>query len=267
MVQVDSATLSIIIPALVAGCIVLLTHIPLGREVIRRGIIFIDLAVAQIAGLGVIIAYQFGWHIHGVEAQIAAISSALIAAAVMHAIEKHAGEHLEAYIGVIFILAATASILLLANNPHGSEHLKELLVGQILWVDWSQVAIAAAISVLVIACWYGLRDRIGSIGFYVLFAISITVSVQLVGVYLVFSSLIVPALATVRMGENRALVIAAIIGVSGYLAGLLLSALFDLPSGAVIVWCLVVSAIVISMLIPTSFKSDDKRPSVNRVSD
>ena len=72
----DSATLSIILPALVAGCIVLLTHIPLGREVIRRGIIFIDLAVAQIAGLGVIIAYQFGWHIHGVEAQVAAISSA-----------------------------------------------------------------------------------------------------------------------------------------------------------------------------------------------
>jgi zinc/manganese transport system permease protein len=253
---VDSATLSIILPALVAGCIVLLTHIPLGREVIRRGIIFIDLAVAQIAGLGVIIAYQFGWHIHGVEAQIAAISSALVAAAVMRAIEKKAGENLEAYIGVIFILAASASILLLANNPHGSEHLKELLVGQILWVDWIQVAIAAAMSILVIACWYGFRDRIGSIGFYVLFAVSITVSVQLVGVYLVFSSLIVPALATYRLREGQAMLFAAIIGFSGYLVGLLLSAVFDLPSGAVIVWCLVVSAIIISMLIPSSLKSD-----------
>jgi zinc/manganese transport system permease protein len=254
--QVDSATLSIILPALVAGCIVLLTHIPLGREVIRRGIIFIDLAVAQIAGLGVIIAYQFGWHIHGVEAQVAAISSALVAATVMRAIEKKAGEHLEAYIGVIFILAASASILLLANNPHGSEHLKELLVGQILWVDWIQVTIAAVISILVFACWYGFRGRIGSIGFYVLFAVSITVSVQLVGVYLVFSSLIVPALATYRLREGQAILFAAIIGFSGYLVGLLLSAVFDLPSGAVIVWCLVISAIIISMLIPSSFKSD-----------
>ena len=252
----DSATLSIILPALVAGCIVLLTHIPLGREVIRRGIIFIDLAVAQIAGLGVIIAYQFGWHIHGVEAQIAAVSSALVAAAVMRVIEKRAGEHLEAYIGVIFILAASASILLLANNPHGSEHLKELLVGQILWVDWIQVAIAAVISIVVFACWCRFRDRIGSIGFYVLFAVSITVSVQLVGVYLVFSSLIVPALATYRLREGSAMLFAAIIGFSGYLVGLLLSAVFDLPSGAVIVWCLVVSAISISMLIPSSLKSD-----------
>ena len=70
------------------GVIVLMTHIPLGREVIKRGIIFIDLAVAQIAGLGVIIAYQFGWHIHGIEAQIAAISSALVGAAVLRAIER-----------------------------------------------------------------------------------------------------------------------------------------------------------------------------------
>ena len=78
---------------------------------------------------------------------------------------------MEAYIGVIFILAATASILLLANNPHGSEHLKELLVGQILWVDWIQVAVAAAISLLVLAIWYGFRQRIGNIGFYILFAV------------------------------------------------------------------------------------------------
>jgi len=244
----DAVTLSIILPAFVAGIVVLVTHIPLGREVIRRGIIFIDLAVAQIAGLGVIIAYQFGWHIHGVEAQIAAVSSALVGAAVLRAIERTAGEHMEAYIGVIFIMAATASILLLANNPHGSEHLKELLVGQILWVDWLQVAIAAAISLAVLVVWYGFGQHIGNIGFYVLFAISITVSVQLVGVYLVFSSLIVPALATFRMADRPALLTAAMIGVTGYLSGLLASAAFDLPSGAVIVWCLVVSAVIISPL-------------------
>ena len=245
----DTTTLSIIVPALVAGCIVLLTHVPLGREVIKRGIIFIDLAVAQIAGLGVIIAYQLGWDMHGIEAQVAAVCSALAGAMVMRALQNRAGEHMEAYIGVIFILAATASILLLANNPHGSEHLKELLVGQILWVDWLQVLYAALITIPVVIAWFYFRERLGNTGFYILFAISITLSVQLIGVYLVFSSLIVPALATFRLAEKQALIVGGVIGFTGYLAGLFYSAVFDLPSGAVIVWCLVISAIVISLLL------------------
>jgi zinc/manganese transport system permease protein len=245
----DTTTLSIIVPALVAGCIVLLTHVPLGREVIKRGIIFIDLAVAQIAGLGVIIAYQLGWEMHGIEAQVAAVCSALAGAMVMRALQHRAGQHMEAYIGVIFILAATASILLLANSPHGSEHLKELLVGQILWVDWLQVYYAALITIPVVIAWFYFRERLGNTGFYILFAISVTLSVQLVGVYLVFTSLIVPALATFRLVQKQALIVGGIIGFTGYLTGLLFSAVFDLPSGAVIVWCLVISAIVISMLL------------------
>ncbi|MBT8130156.1 MAG: metal ABC transporter permease, partial [Gammaproteobacteria bacterium] len=74
---------SILAPAFVAGLVVLMTHIPLGYEVLRRGIIFIDIAVAQIAGLGVIVAYTLGWDEHGIEAQIAAVISALIGAWVL----------------------------------------------------------------------------------------------------------------------------------------------------------------------------------------
>ena len=245
----DMEIAGIILPALIAGLIVLLTHVPLGREVIQRGIIFIDLAVAQIAGLGILIAYQFGWEMHGLHAQFAAVVSALMGAVLMSVIESRTGKHLEAYIGVIFVLAATASILLLANNPHGSEHLKELLVGQILWVDWTQITMAAIVSFLVLIFWFGFKAKMGNIGFYILFAVSITISVQLIGVYLVFASLIVPALATVKYVEKSALFIAAVIGVSGYLSGLVISALLDLPSGAVIVWCLVVSALVIPLIL------------------
>ena len=82
--MVDGLDLSILAPAFLAGVIVLITHIPLGREVIKRGIIFIDLAIAQIAGLGVIIAFQFGWEMHGLEAQVAAITSALMGAWLLH---------------------------------------------------------------------------------------------------------------------------------------------------------------------------------------
>ena len=76
--MIDAVDLSILIPALVAGIIVLLTHVPLGIEVLKRGIIFIDLAVAQIAGLGVIIAFVAGFGEHGYVAQIAAVTSALL---------------------------------------------------------------------------------------------------------------------------------------------------------------------------------------------
>ena len=249
MMNVEGLDISILAPAFLAGVIVLATHIPLGREVIKRGIIFIDLAIAQIAGLGVIIAFQFGWEMHGPEAQVAAITSALIGAWLLHSIEKKAGEHLEALIGVSFVLAATASILMLAHNPHGSEHLKELLVGQILWVDWQQILVAAMVSVVVVFVWFKYKNKIGNIGFYILFAVSITSAVQLIGVYLVFTSLIVPALAAAKYQTKSALVLAGIIGITGYLSGLIASALFDLPSGAVIVWCLAISALVMPVLL------------------
>jgi zinc/manganese transport system permease protein len=239
--------LSILAPAFVAGMIVLMTHIPLGHEVLRRGIIFIDIAVAQIAGLGVIIAYTLGWDEHGLEAQIAAVTSALAGAWVLSWLEKKYGEHQEALIGTSFILAATGGILLLANNPHGGDHLKELLVGQILWVEWSQLLNAAGISVIVLTVWLTFKEKIGGAGFYTLFAIAITVSVQLVGVYLVFASLIIPALATVGCSAGSGLRMSVIIGISGYALGLVLSAMLDLPSGAVIVWTLAISALLIKL--------------------
>lgn len=259
MMNTDGLDLSILAPAFLAGVIVLMTHIPLGREVIRRGIIFIDLAIAQIAGLGVIIAFQFGGEMHGLEAQGAAITSALLGAWLLHSLEKKAGRHLEALIGISFVLAATASLLLLAHNPHGSEHLKELLVGQILWVDWPQIISAAVVSVIVVITWFRYKNKIGNLGFYTLFAVSITMSVQLIGVYLVFTSLIVPALAVAKYSSKTGLTLAFIIGVCGYLSGLLVSALFDMPSGAVIVWCLAISALIIPMLLSGLLQTEQQK--------
>jgi len=248
--NIEGLDMSILMPAFIAGLIVLLTHIPLGYEVLRRGIIFIDIAVAQIAGLGVIIAYTVGWDEHGVEAQIAAVISALIGAWALSRLEKKYGEHQEALIGTSFILAATGGILLLANNPHGGEHLKELLVGQILWVEWGQLLNAAIISIIVISIWIQFREKIGSLGFYMLFAVAITVSVQLVGVYLVFASLIIPALATIGYTTKSGFGLSVIIGACGYASGLVLSALLDLPSGAVIVWMIAISALLIKIAMP-----------------
>jgi zinc/manganese transport system permease protein len=240
---------SIILPALLACLLVLSTHVPLGTEVLRRGIIFIDLAIAQVAGLGVIAADTMGWEAQGMMVQIAAVVAALVAAAVLHFTDRRWPDIQEALIGVSFVLAATAGILILAGNPHGGEHLKELLVGQVLWVTYSQLIPVAIISVLVLTAWYVFRDRMHGFGFYAIFAFAVTQSVQLVGIYLVFASLIIPALATRRIVSRKVRIACGYgIGLVGCLGGLLLSVAYDLPSGAVIVWSLGIAALLFAWL-------------------
>jgi zinc/manganese transport system permease protein len=226
--------LSLIWPALIAGLLVTATHVPLGIQVLSRGIVFIDLAVAQIAGLGVIVADRLGFEPQGAAVQVAALIAALVGALVLNWTDKRWPQVQEAVIGVTFIVAANAAILLLASNPHGAEHLKDLLVGQILWVDLARLGFVAVVYALVLAVWFGLRERVGRVGFYVLFAFVVTASVQLVGVYLVFATLIVPALATRAMGRGR-LAACYALGALGYAAGLGISLVSDLPPGPLIV--------------------------------
>lgn len=150
-------------------------------------------------------------------------------------------------IGVLFILAATLSLLLLANNPHGGEHLKNLLVGQILWVSYEQLIPAACIYAILLFSWFVLKigDKFPS-AFYLVFAVA--VSVQLVGVYLVFTSLIIPALVIRKLNGKKQLLYAFSFGAFSYALGLTASALFDLPSGAIIVWSLAMCGVVTSIL-------------------
>jgi len=236
-VSPESIGLSILLPALAAGLLVTATHVPLGIQVLTRGIVFIDLAIAQIAGCGVLLADRFGFEAEGLAVQVAALTAALAGALLLTWTERNWPDVQEAVIGVVFVLAATGGVLLLASNVHGSEHLRDLLVGQILWVQPSRLAWAAAVYAVVLGLWFGWGDRLGRVGFYVLFALSVTVSVQLVGLYLVFATLIVPPLATRRMKRHR-VAAAWAIGVAGYAAGLMLSTALDLPTGPVIVWML-----------------------------
>ena len=240
---------TIIGPALAAGLLVLSTHVPLGQIVLKRGIIFIDLAVAQVAGLGVIAASVFGWEDNRWIVQIAAVSAALLAGISLHWTEKRWPNSQEALIGTLFVLAATGSILLLAEHPHSGEHLKDLLVGQILWTTWSALIPIALIYGVFFAVWLGLRERIHGVGFYVAFAFVVTASVQIVGVYLVFASLIIPALSTRRLSGATRIFTGYLVGGLSYLAGIILSAVLDLPTGAVIVWTMAIISIAAGFLI------------------
>lgn len=231
----DALTLSILGPAFLAGLLVLATHVPLGAQVLQRGIVFIDLAIAQVAGLGVVVADRLGYEPQGWGVQVAAVGAALAGALLLTWTEKRWPDVQEALIGVLFVLAACTGLLLMSGDPHGGEHLKDLLVGQILWVSYGQLWPVAALSAVILALWFGFGQRLGRLGFYVLFACAVTASVQLVGVYLVFSSLIVPALACRLLTGRRKLAVSYALGALAYGVGLAASALFDLPSGAVIV--------------------------------
>jgi zinc/manganese transport system permease protein len=239
---------SILLPAFIAGLLVLATHIPFGMKVLERGVIFADLAVAQIAGLGVILSALLGLTEKPLVVQLIAAASALCGAALLAWIEKRMAEVKEACIGLTFVLAASGGILLMSRDVHAGEHLKDLLVGQILWVSTSQLIATAILTVVLLAMWQWSKLKTGNLGFYGMFALAVTASVQLVGVYLVFASLIVPALATYRIKRKRT-VYAFAIGIAGYAVGLLLSAWLDLPSGATVVWAMAASGVVAAWLL------------------
>jgi len=238
---------SILWPALIAGLLVSISHVPLGQQVLSRGIVFIDLAIAQVAGLGVIAANSFGLPIEGWGAQAAAGAAALAGALLLTWTERKRPEVQEALIGILFVLASTAQILLLANDPHGGENLKDLLAGQILWVSNAQLLRTAVLTVVFALIWFRWREQIGRIGFYVLFAVVVTASVQLVGVYLVFTSLIVPAVATYRHAAKRQLGLGYLLAIGSYVAGLGVSLVTDLPSSPVIVWVMAILGLLLHL--------------------
>lgn len=233
----ETVDFGILLPPFIAGLLVLATHVPLGMRVLARGIIFADLAVAQVAGLGVIAAGLLELTEYPLAVQGVAATSALFGAVLLSAIERRLPEVLEACIGLLFVLAATGGILLMSRDVHAGEHLKDLLTGQILWVSNSQLISTAIFTAALLVLWRTFVERLGNFGFYALFALAVTASVQLVGVYLVFASLIVPALAAHKLKKWR-LPVAFSIGILGYAAGELLSVWSDLPTGPIIVWAM-----------------------------
>jgi zinc/manganese transport system permease protein len=230
--------LSLLVLPFVAGVAVLISHVPFGREVLRRGIVFLDLAIAQAAAAGFVAAAALGATPGGIASYAAALTMALVMAAGIAWAERRFPAQIEALIGTLFVLAASAVVLLLAHSPHGPEELKGLLEGQLLWVTRESVVLMLIVSVLTLIAWRPLGRALPRAGFHVLFAVAITLSVSLVGIYLVFASLILPALAVRGLRDRRAWRRGVGIGVAGYALGLAAAWAADLPAGASVVWSL-----------------------------
>lgn len=227
--------ITLLAPAFCAGVVVALTHVPLGQEVLKRGIIFIDLAIAQIAALGVVIGDVL-FHVEGGGAAslVLALVFALSGSVLFGWLERKTPHLQEAFIGCAFVISASLIILVLAGDPHGGEEMQGLLAGQILWVSGEHVGYTALAYAAILFAWFKFKDKRGML-FYALFPVTVTLSVQLVGVYLVFASLIIPAMGAARFPEKNRLAAGYIIALVAILSGLTISVTADFPAGPVLV--------------------------------
>jgi zinc/manganese transport system permease protein len=242
---VESAEIiEIIAPPLAIGFVVAAIHAPLGIEVLRRGIVFIDLAIAQIVGLGILLVNMLWAEPSWLLRQFAIVVIAALAALFFRLIEQRLTREQEAVIGSCFIVAASGALIAVANDPHGGEELQHILSGQILFVTWSDILAFLPMYGVVAIAWAGWPSLRRGVSFFLVFALAVTASVQLVGVYVVFASLILPALAANRR-ETGKLGPALVCGGTAVLCGIAASTLMDLPAGPVLVVCYALATVVI----------------------
>ncbi len=249
--------LDIMAPAFFECLVLVGIHSYLGIHVIKRKVIFVDLALAQIAALGTTVGFLFGILPGSTGAYLFSLGFTFVGAAVF-AVSRFRHEKVpqEAIIGVTYAIAAAVAILVIDKAPHGAEHIKELLTGSILWVKWSTIFNAGIIYIIIGIFHYifrrqflmisedaekahkqGLSVRFWDFLFYVSFGVVITHSVGTAGVLLVFVFLVVPAIVSIIITDVlwKQLVIGWGLGVIVSILGLYISYVADLPSGPTVV--------------------------------
>ena len=265
------------------ACLLLALILPtLGRHVLARGVIFVDLALAQIAALGQSVAFLLGAEPHDPGMYYWAFGFTLLGAALFSYFwDREHSVLQEAFIGISFALATAATLILLANAPHGAEHVQGTLSGEALgWVTWRDIIVMLGVNAVAGAFLYlarrklqvcsedparakamGLSVRKWDFFFYTAFGLVVTTSVKVSGVLAVFSYLIVPIVCSTLLGRRgRArLIWAWIIAFGASVMGAMLSYLKDWPMGATIVCLFGVTVAVISLSVRMKYVGADEK--------
>ncbi len=251
------STFSFLLPPFVASLILTGIHAYLGVHVVERGVIFVDLSLAQIAALGTTIAVLYGIEPHSRAAYVVSLIFTFVGAGVFSMIRgQRARIPQEAIIGICYAVASAAAILAMSKSAEQTEHLKEMLVGNILTVSWFEVGKTAALYGAICLFHYifrrkflaismdreaaeakGVNTRLWDFLFYASFGFVVTSSVAIAGVLLVFCYLIVPSVGAMLYAENIGprLAIGWTMGTLVSALGVYLSLRIDLPTGATIV--------------------------------
>jgi zinc/manganese transport system permease protein len=249
--------IDLMLPALVAALVLVGIHAYLGLHIIARGVIFVDLALAQLAAMGATAATFLGFHGDSLATYSIGVAATILGAAIFSLSRfEHRYINQEAIIGIVFVVASAVTILLAAQAPRGSEHVQELLTGTLLWVTWPAIILAALIYAAVGLVHWFLRDRFFTISlepekadregwsvrgwdflFYALFGLVVTVSVSTAGVLLVFTFLVIPAVIAFLFTLNPRLLLplAWSVGTLAATAGIVTSFFTDLPTGPTVV--------------------------------
>ncbi len=259
----------VLLPAFVAGLILTGMLAYLGVHVVERGVIFVDLSLAQIAALGTTIGVLFGYDMHSRMGYVFSLGAAFLGAAVFAFSRVHRATRIpqEAIIGIAYAVAAACSILAMSKVTGETEHLKEMLVGNILSVSWPELARTAVLFALIGLFHFALRRKFLLISmdeaaaerqglpirmydflFYASFGFVVTSSVAIAGVLLVFSYLIVPAVSAMLFSRRLGVRLATGWGMGAITSaiGVYLSYLWDLPTGATIVGTLGAGLLLLS---------------------
>jgi zinc/manganese transport system permease protein len=254
-----------------AGLILTGIHAYLGVHVVERGVIFVDLSLAQIAALGTTMAYLAGHDLHEPVTYFWSLGFTIVGAAIFALTRVHRETRIpqEAIIGIVYAVSAAAAILAMSKAPEGTEHLKDMLVGNILTVSNREIITTAILYTLVGIFHYVFRKRFLAISidanaaaasglnvkfwdflFYTSFGFVVTSSVTIAGVLLVFSYLIVPSVAAMLFSRSigTRLAIGWSMGAIVSAAGIIASFYYDLPTGAAIV-CTFGIALVLTALV------------------
>ena len=250
-------TLSFLLAPFIASLILTGIHAYLGVHVVERGVVFVDLALAQIAALGTTVAVLYGFDPHGPGSYWTSLAFTFIGAAVFATVRAHRARiPQEAIIGISYAVASAAAILAMSKSVEQTEHLKEMLVGNILTVSWHEVRVTAMVYGIIGLFHYifrrkfllislnpemaekrGLSIRFWDFLFYASFGFVVTSSVAIAGVLLVFCYLIVPSVGAMLYAEKIGprLAIGWTMGTLVSALGVYLSLKIDLPTGATIV--------------------------------
>ena len=262
--------LEVLLPAFVAGLILTGMLAYLGVHVVERGVIFVDLSLAQIAALGTTVGVLFGYDLHSRAGYLFALGFTFLGAAIFAFSRVHRSTRIpqEAIIGIAYAVAAAASILAMSKVTGETEHLKEMLVGNILSVSWADLARTAALFAAIGVFHFFLRKKFLLISldepeaerrglsirfwdflFYVSFGFVVSSAVGIAGVLLVFSYLIVPAVSAMLFAERLGprLAIGWSMGAVVSALGVYLSYAWDLPTGATIVTTLGGALVVLAV--------------------
>lgn len=242
-------------PALTASALISIALVPLGNRVLERGMVFADLAIAQWAALGILLvgtvlpAGGSALNLSG------SLALALLAVAMVSLVLRYLTRHREAMIGLLYALGACLATLLVSQDPHGAQRLAHTLNGDLLWTTPAALGPMVLLTLAVVAWQHLLPQRYTDWLFLPLFAIAITLTVDLAGIYVVFTSLIATPLLLIHL-RGTDIVTAILACLTGHSLGLLTSAWQDLPAGPTVVIAIMATGAGLAVLVRKPINRD-----------